>query len=211
MSQIIQDLKWRYAVKKFDNTKKLPEEKINLLKEAFNLTPTSFGLQPIKLVVVTNDNLKKQLQEFAYNQVQVSTCSHLLIICRQTDFGDKDIERFIELNIQVMPEKKEYFIEYGKILKKRFANKTASEISQWASDQAFIALGNLTTVCAVEKIDSCPMTGFEPDKFNEILNLKDFGLSAVALLPVGYRAKDDKHQFDPKIRKPQAEVVIEIN
>jgi len=209
MTDIIKDLQWRYAVKKFDKNKKLPVEKIELLKQAFNLTPTSYGLQPVRLVIVSDQEKKNELQKMAYDQAQVSTCSHLLVICSQTDFGDKDIDRFIELNIAAMPDKKAYFTEYGQTLKERFAQKTPAEIQDWADDQAHIALGNLLTVCAVEKIDSCPMAGFEPEKINDYLGLKEKRLSAVILLPVGIRAEDDLHQFDPKVRRPLKEMIFD--
>lgn len=209
MSSIIQDLQWRYAVKKFDNTKKLTESQLDLLEKAFQLTPTSYGLQPIKMVVVTDEKLKHQLLPAAFDQPQITTCSHLLVLCSQTNFGDDDIDSFIRLNINAMPEKQDYFLEYGRILKSRFAQKSPEEIQKWAADQAFIALGNLIDVCAVERIDACPMTGFDPEQFNRILELEREGLTAVALLPVGYRASDDKHQFDPKIRRPLNELIIE--
>jgi len=210
MTDIIKDLQWRYAVKKFDKNKKLSVQQIELLKQAFNLTPTSYGLQSIRLVIVTDEEKKNMLQKTAYDQEQVSTCSHLLVICSQTDFGTKDIERFIELNIAAIPEKKAYFTKYGQTLKERFAQKTPSEIKNWADDQAHIALGNLLNVCASAKIDSCPMAGFEPEKVNDYLGLKDKGLSAVILLPVGIRAKDDSHQFDPKVRRTLNEMIIDI-
>jgi len=210
MTDIIKDLQWRYAVKKFDKNKKLPAKKIELLKQAFNLTPTSYGLQSIRLVIVSNQEKKNRLQKMAYDQAQVSTCSHLLVICSQTDFGEKDIDRFIELNIAAMPDKQAYFTVYGQTLKERFVQKSTTEIQAWADDQAHIALGNLLTVCAVEKIDSCPMAGFEPKKVNEYLGLKDKGLSAVSLLPVGIRSKDDLHRFEPKVRRSLTEMIVKI-
>ncbi len=210
MNTIIQDLQWRYAVKKFDETKKLNKEQIDLLKNAFNLTPTSYGLQPIRLVMVTDKSLKEQLQAHAYDQIQLTTCSHLLILCSQTDFGTKDIDQFIELNIAAMPDKKDYFTTYGETLKSRFKQKTKAEIQRWAADQSFIALGNLIDVCASAQIDSCPMTGFEPEAFDKTLGLTKLGLTAVSLLPVGFRAKDDLHQFDPKVRRPLTEMIVEF-
>ncbi len=210
MTTLLKDLQWRYAVKKFDSNKKLTTTQIDLLKNTFNLTPTSYGLQPIRLLVISNDTLKQQLQVYAYNQIQISTCSHLLVLCSQTDFGAKDIDRFVALNIGAMPDKKNYYTTYGKTLKKRFAQKSQSDIQRWADDQSFIALGNLIDVCASAHIDSCPMSGFDPEAFDTILGLKELNLTAVSLLPVGYRAHDDLHQFDPKIRRPLNEMIVEI-
>ncbi len=209
-SIIIEMLKWRYAVKKFDISKKLTDEKLAVLKEAFNLTPTSYGLQPIRMVVVKDKLLKQDLQKFAFDQPQISTSSHLLVVSAQTDFGEKDIDRFVDLNIEAMPDKKEHFMKYGELLKSRFKAKSKTEILQWAKDQAFIALGNLINTCAIEKIDACPMSGFEPQEFDRLLGLKEYGLTSVVLLPIGYRAKDDRHQFDPKVRRPLTEMVIDI-
>ena len=209
MKTIINDLQWRYAVKKFNPDKKLSDEQIVLLKKAFNLTPTSYGLQPIRMKIVSDDKLKAELKPAAFDQIQVTTCSHLLVIAHQTDFGAKDIDRFTALKLAAMPDKKDDIIKNGEILKSRFAVKPKEEIILWAREQAFIALGNLLTVCAVEKIDACPMGGFIPENVNKILGLDKLGLNAAALLPVGYRAADDSHQFEPKIRRPLSEMIIE--
>ena len=207
---ILSDLRWRYAVKKFDRHKKLSKQQVDLLAEAFNLTPTSYGLQPIRLIIVTDDTLKKDLQRASYNQKQVGTCSHLLVICYQFNFGEKDIERYTEIKLSLMPDKRDEIIKYGEILKTRFAAKPPEEIDLWAREQAFIALGNLMTVCAVEKIDTCPIGGFIPEEVDKILKLKEKGLTPAALLPAGYRAADDMHQFDPKVRRPLEEMVEEL-
>ncbi len=205
---IIKALNWRYAVKKFDSEKKLNNLQIDLLKEAFNLTPTSYGLQPIRMKVISDESLKVKLKQAAFDQIQITTCSHVLVICHQTDFGTKDINHFTALKIALMPDKKDEIFEYGELLKSRFAVKSEKEITLWAREQAFIALGNLLTVCAIESIDACPISGFIPDEVNKILDLDDLHLNSVALLPVGYRAIDDAHQFDPKIRRSLSDIII---
>ncbi len=208
MNNILSDLQWRYAVKKFDSHKKISKKQVDLLAEAFNLTPSSYGLQPIRLIIITNDTLKKALGKASYHQKQVTSCSHLLVICYQSDFSGKDIDRFTEIKLSLIPDKNDEIIEYGEILKSRFADKPVAEIDLWAREQAFIALGNLLTVCAVEKIDSCPMGGFIPKEVSQILKLEEKGLTPAALLPVGYRANDDMHQYDPKVRRPLEEMVF---
>ena len=211
MSNIIESLSWRYATKKFDTNKKLSEDKINILKEAFNLTATSFGLQTISMLVISNEDLKKSLIEHAYNQKQVYEASHLLVICIQNDIKDKDVNDFFD-NIKVIRNTPETILEsYRNYLLQSMRDKSVEERQQWSMNQAYIALGNLMTVCAVEGIDSCPMEGFNPEKYDEILNLKDKGLKSLLLLPVGYRAEDDMFATFKKVRKDINKTIIELN
>jgi len=211
MSKIIESLSWRYATKKFDTNKKLSEDKIKTLKEAFNLTATSFGLQTISMLVISNEDLKKSLIEHAYNQKQVYEASHLLVICIQNDIKDKDVNDFFD-NIKLIRNTPETILEsYRNYLLQSMRDKSVEERQQWSMNQAYIALGNLMTVCAVEGIDSCPMEGFNPEKYDEILNLKDKGLKSLLLLPVGYRAEDDMFATFKKVRKDINKTIIELN
>jgi nitroreductase/dihydropteridine reductase len=211
MSKIIESLSWRYATKKFDTNKKLSENKVKTLKEAFNLTATSFGLQTISMLVISNEDLKKSLIEHAYNQKQVYEASHLLVICIQNDIKDKDVNDFFD-NIKVIRNTPETILEsYRNYLLQSMRDKSVEERQQWSMNQAYIALGNLMTVCAVEGIDSCPMEGFNPEKYDEILNLKDKGLKSLLLLPVGYRAEDDMFATFKKVRKDINKTIIELN
>jgi len=211
MSKIIESLSWRYATKKFDTNKKLSEDKIKTLKEAFNLTATSFGLQTISMLVISNEDLKKSLIEHAYNQKQVYEASHLLVICIQHDIKDEDVNDYFD-NIKVIRNTPETILEsYRNYLLQSMRDKSVEERQQWSMNQAYIALGNLMTVCAVEGIDSCPMEGFNPEKYDEILNLKDKGLKSLLLLPVGYRAEDDMFATFKKVRKDINKTIIELN
>ena len=211
MSKIIESLSWRYATKKFDTNKKLSENKIKTLKEAFNLTATSFGLQTISMLVISNEDLKKSLIEHAYNQKQVYEASHLLVICIQNDIKDEDVNDYFD-NIKVIRNTPETILEsYRNYLLQSMRDKSVEERQQWSMNQAYIALGNLMTVCAVEGIDSCPMEGFNPEKYDEILNLKDKGLKSLLLLPVGYRAEDDIFATFKKVRKDINKTIIELN
>jgi nitroreductase len=210
VSKIIKNLKWRYACKKFDATKKLSHKKINRLKKAFNLTATSFGLQPLKMLVISNDKLKEKLLEHAYYQQQITTCSHILVICIDDKINDKSIDNYFDLEKEVRRTSEEIIGKYRKDLKESFANKTQQEITESAIYQAYLALGNLMTVCAAEKIDSCPMEGFDATKYDEILKLETLNLKSVLLLPVGYRAEDDFMSKLKKVRKPLEETIIEM-
>lgn len=210
MGKIIEHLNWRYATKKFDSTKKLSKDKIDIIKEAFNLTATSFGLQTISLVIVSNDDLKASLVRHAYYQNQVSEASHLLVICIQDDISDSDVNLYFDSvkNIRNTPET--ILNPFRKNLLKTMQGKSVENRQLWSKNQAFIALGNLMTVCAVEGIDSCPMEGFIPEKYDEVLELKKKGLKSVLLLPIGYRADDDMFATLKKVRKPLNETIIEI-
>lgn len=206
----IKQLKWRYATKKFDKTKKLSANKLNTLKEAFTLTATSFGLQTIKLVVVENPEIRASLVAHSYNQKQVLEASHLLVICIQKDVVKDDVVDYYN-NIKTIRSTSETILKpYREDLIKMMQVMTIKERQQWSTNQAYIALGNLMTVCAVENIDSCPMEGFSPEKYDDILELNALGLKSVLLLPVGYRAEDDMFSAFKKVRKPIEEAVIDL-
>ncbi len=153
---IIKQLKWRYATKKFDVSKKLSSGKLDILKQAFNLTATSFGLQTIKLIIVEDQSLRQSLVAHAYNQKQVLEASHLLVICMQEDILDTDIVAYYN-NIKTTRNTPETILgPYREDLIRMMQNMSVTERLQWSKNQAYIALGNLMTVCAIERIDSCP-------------------------------------------------------
>ncbi|MEN3322197.1 NAD(P)H-dependent oxidoreductase [Mariniflexile soesokkakense] len=207
---IIKQLKWRYATKKFDATKKLSSEKLDILKQAFNLTATSFGLQTIKLVIVEKEALRQPLVAHAYNQKQVLEASHLLVICMQEDILDTDVVAYYN-NIKTTRSTSETILKpYREDLIKTMQNMSVPERLQWSKNQAYIALGNLMTVCAIEGIDSCPMEGFLPQAVDNVLQLNKMGLKSVLLLPVGYRDETDMFANFIKVRKSINEAVIEL-
>ena len=206
----IEQLKWRYATKKFNPSKKLSKAKLTILLEAFNLTATSFGLQTLKLVVVENKTLREPLVAATYNQQQVLQASHLLIICIQDNIKSTDIINYYN-NIKHIRNTPETILKpYREDLKNMMQNMSVTERQQWSTNQAYIALGNLMTVCAIEGIDSCPMEGFIATEYDKFLKLNQKGLKSVLLLPVGYRADDDLFSTLKKVRKPIDETVIII-
>lgn len=207
---IIEHLQWRYATKKFDASHKLSNNQLHTLKQAFNLTATSFGLQTISLVVIEDKNIRQSLVAHAYNQKQVLEASHLFVICIQNNILEADINAYYDTikNIRQTPD--EVLKPFHDNLIKTINNKSIEQRQQWSKNQAYIALGNLMTVCATQKIDACPMEGFIPEKFNQILDLDAKGLQSVLLLPVGARAKDDMFSELKKVRKPLTDTVIEI-
>ncbi len=208
---IIQSLTWRYACKKFDENRKLNKDQIDVLSKAFNLTATSFGLQPLKMLIVKSDALKAKLRPHAYFQPQITTCSHLLVICIDTAFNEDSIDAYFDLEKDIRGTSEEIVGKFRNQLKTIYKNKDRQQIDTSAIYQAYISIGTLMTVCAEQRIDSCPMEGFNPVKIDEILELEKKNLRSVLLLPVGYRADDDIMSAMKKVRKPLDQVIIEID
>ncbi|WP_439128749.1 NAD(P)H-dependent oxidoreductase [Polaribacter sp.] len=208
---IIENLEWRYAVKKFDTNKSLTKEQLNILKEAFNLTATSYGLQPLKLVVVENKEVQEKLVPHSWNQQQVVQVSHLLVICVKDNYTTEEVESYFNLVQQVRKTPDSVINPFKEFLTAEITKKTQEELFIWNKNQAYIALGNLLTVCATQQIDSCPMEGFNPEKYDEILQLKERNLKSVLVLPVGFRAEDDYMKDLEKVRKNITETVLEIS
>ncbi|QTD37217.1 NAD(P)H-dependent oxidoreductase [Polaribacter batillariae] len=208
---IIDKLQWRYAVKKFDSQKILSQQKINILKEAFNLTATSYGLQPLKLLIISNKDIQKELVAHSWNQPQVLEASHLLVICVPKTYTTKEVQKYFTLVKDVRNTSDAILNPFKEFLTAEIDKKTQEELLIWNKNQAYLALGNLLTVCAFENIDSCPMEGFIPEKYDEVLNLEEQNLHSVLVLPVGFRADDDYMKDLKKVRKNITETVMEIS
>ena len=175
----IDKLKWRYATKKFDTTKKLSNAKLNTLKEAFNLTATSFGLQTITMLIVSDKEVRDNLVPHSYYQKQVAEASHLLVICIKDDIINSDVVDYYNNIKNTRNTSEEILNPFRESLIKTMNGMTVEERQNWSKNQAYIALGNLMTVCAIEAIDACPMEGFVPSKFDELLQLQEKGLKSV--------------------------------
>ena len=207
---IIESLNWRYATKKFDSNRKLSKNQVNILKNAFNLTASSYGLQPIKLIVISNQEIKNNLLDSSFNQKQVIQCSHLLVICIETDIDESYIELYFKRVVDIRKTSAKVLESFKKSIINEFNDMSNTSIINWSKNQAYLALGNLMTVCAVEGIDSCPMEGFVPEKYNEILDLKSKNLKSVLVMPVGYRSVDDQFSSFKKVRKDINDNTIEL-
>ena len=200
----LQKLQWRYATKKFDANTVLSQDKITLLKEAFNLTALSYGLQTLKMVVIEDKAKRENLVPIAYGQRQVADASHLLVLCIQSKIDETDINAHFN-TIKSVRNTPDTILEPFKAQ----LTDTFTKMTQIKKDN-YIALGNLMTVCAFEAIDSCPMEGFVPQKLDEALGLDTLGLKSVLLLPVGYRATDDMFADLKKVRKPLPKTIIDL-
>jgi nitroreductase/dihydropteridine reductase len=205
---IIDHLSWRYATKTFDENRLVEQDKLEVLYKAFNLTATSYGLQPIKLMVLHNKALQSKLVKHAMDQKQIAQASHVFVFCIETKIdADYIIDYFNRIKAirntpdQILEPFKSFLID-------DFSNKSKDTIEDWAIKQAYLSMGNLLTVCAIEGIDSCPMEGFDPKKYDELLGLKQKGLKSVLLLPIGYRAESDMFAGLKKVRKQTEESVI---
>lgn len=206
----IKNLRWRYAVKKFDDKKLLSKTQITILKEAFNLTATSYGLQPVKMVIIHNKEIQQQLVAQSWNQLQIAQASHVLVLCIPKKYSTAEIEHYFSLVKKIRNTPDELLAPFKEMLIHSIANKTQEELTAWNKNQAYISLGNLMTVAANEQIDTCPMEGFISEKYDEILALDKHNLTSVLVLPVGFRASDDYMKDLKKVRKNIEEVIIEM-
>ena len=199
--RLIQNLKWRYATKQFDATKTVSQSNIEKMKEAIQLSASSYGIQPYKILIVRDKELKKKLKPASWNQSQITDASHLFVFCNYFQVSDNLVDEFIKLKSEKQNIAIENLKGYGDFIKEKIAEKSTNERSYWAAKQTYIALSNLIIACAELKIDTCPMEGFEPQKYNEILELSEKGLSASVIVAIGYRSSGDKTQYQNKVRK----------
>ena len=211
MSDLLQDLQWRYATKKMDPSKAVPQEKVDRIVEAVRLTASSSGLQPYEVFVVTNPELRAQIKPHAWNQGQVTDGSHLLVFAAWDNYTVERINHMFDLVNTVRGFKNEGWEAYRQQILATYPQRDAETNYQHAARQAYIGVGTALIAAAQEKVDSVPMEGFDPAKVDEILGLTARGLRSVVILPLGYRASEgDWLQNLEKVRRPQDEFVTEL-
>lgn len=210
MSELIKKLEWRYATKDFDTTKKVSESDLEEIIEAFRLTPSSFGLEPWKLVIVENPEIREKLQVHSWNQSQITKASHLLVFTRIKNIDNDYIDNYFEKTSKITWATREQLAWYEGMMKWSFSHMDENAKASWARDQVFLALWNVMNLLAQKKIDSCAIWGFDPAKYDEILELDKLGLASVVVLAVWYRSIDDKNAFRPKVRFSKDEIVLKI-
>jgi nitroreductase len=203
-------LQWRYATKQFDTSKELSVEDVDYILEAGNLTATSFGLQPFGIVVVTDTQKKQALKEAAYGQQHVGENGALLVLCARTDVDADFVAEFTARLERIRDLEAGAADSYKNTMVEALAGKTPEETLTWSQKQAYIVLGTMMVAAAEKRVDSCPMEGFDPAKFDEILGLTAHNLHATNLLALGYRSDEDATQHDAKVRRDLTDTVIRI-
>ena len=210
MSNFINDAKWRYATKKFDATKKVSTEDFETLKEAIQLSASSYGLQPYKVFIIENPEIRAKIQPVAWGQSQIVEASHLLVFANITNFGEAEIDAYIKNMSETRGIPVESVQGYADFMKSKITTLPEEARNIWTSKQTYLALGNLLNAAAELKIDVTPMEGFEPAAVNEILGFDKLGLNASLLATIGYRHEEDATQHYAKVRKSNEELFINL-
>jgi nitroreductase len=188
---ILTQLQWRYATKKFDPTRKIAPALWAKLEEAMVLAPSSYGLQPWKFIVVTDPQMRKKLHPASWNQAQILDASHLVVFAAKYPPTPADVERHVERTAQVRGVEVAALERLKGMINGSLERMTPADAHAWAARQTYIALGFFLSACALAGVDACPMEGFQPEMYDELLGLKEKGLSAVVLATAGYRLPDD--------------------
>jgi nitroreductase len=207
MHDIIKKLEWRYATKEFDRVKKVSDEDMHVLLEAARLAPSSYGLQPWKFIVVENSELREKLKEAAWNQGQITDASHLVVLCRLSVLDEAHVQRYVEKTAEVRSVALEDLSGFKNMMIGDIQNRSKEGLEQWMAKQVYIALGFMLHTAAQMQIDTCPMEGFDPKRFDEILELDKMGLNSVVLCAIGYRKHSDSFAQAKKARFHKDEVV----
>ncbi len=206
--EVIASLKWRYATKVFDATKKIPAETWAALEESLILTPSSFGLQPWKFLVIQDASLRQQIMTNAWNQKQVVDCSHLVVMTVPKAMKDELIDANILRMVEIRGGTADALMGFRKMVAGfRQQMEEKGHLETWAKLQTYIALGQFMLTASLLGVDTCPMEGFDAEKVDEVLGLSKDGLTTSVLCPAGYRSEDDRYAVLPKVRFAREAVV----
>jgi len=201
---LIDTLQWRYATKKMDPTKVVPQEKLDKILEAIRLTASSSGLQPYEVLVITNKAIREQIKGIANNQSQVTDCSYLLVFAAWDNYTAQRINDAFDMTEAIRNFKNEAGIAYREMLLKNYPARDPEVNFTHAAKQAYIGVGTALIAAADAQVDSTPMEGFNPAALDEILNLKEKGLRSVVMMPLGYRKSDEDWLLNlKKVRRPK--------
>jgi len=211
MSVLHQKLQWRYATKKMNPAKAVPQDKVDRILEAARLAPTSSGLQPFEIFVVTNPGVREQIKPIAWNQGQITDCSHLLVFAAWDNYTTERINMMFDLVNTERGLINEGWENYRQMLLGSYPARDAQTNFEHAARQAYIGLGAALIAAAFEEVDSTPMEGFDPKALDEILGLKAKGLRSVAILPLGYREESGDWLVNlKKVRRPRDQFITEV-
>jgi len=209
--QLLEALQWRYATKVFDVAKKIPADVWQTLERALVLTPTSYGLQPYKFLVINDPAKRAGLLPHSWNQKQVVDASHFVVFTARTKITDTDVNKLIKLTSDIRKVPAESLNFYRDLMLGDVVNGPRGKIAhEWAARQAYIALGNLMTCAAVLGVDACPMEGLNPAEYDRVLGLSGSGYATVVACALGYRAASDKYASLPKVRYETQELVQQV-
>lgn len=207
-TDLLERLNWRYATKKFDSTKTIAADVWAALEDSLVLTPSSYGLQPWKFLVVTSPDLKAKLQPLSWNQAQVSECSHYVVFTIKKNLTAEHVDHFVARTAEVRQAEPESLAGYRKVMVSDVIYGARSlSVNEWATRQTYIALGNFMTCAALLGVDACPMEGIEPAKYDAVLGLPEKGYATVVACAAGYRSEDDKYATLAKVRFAKSEVI----
>jgi len=206
MSNVLEHRTWRYATKKFDADKKVSEKDLQTLLEATRLSASSYGLQPYHVLVISDPKVKEQLKPASWGQSQITDASHIIVFANATDFGEELVDDYLTNVSETRGIPTEGLKGYADFMKSKLMDLPAETKSNWTTRQVYIAFGNLMQAAAELKIDTCPIEGFESDKYNDILGLNGKNLNAAVVLAVGYRSDEDETQHLAKVRKSKEEL-----
>lgn len=208
-ADLLESLEWRNATKKFDSTKKIDKETWSALEKALILTPSSYGAMPYKFIIVQTQSIKDELKDASFGQQQVSDCSHHVVFVAKEKMDIEHLKKYIAQIASVRGIKTADLEGYETMMTKQLVDKMSPEQSfKWASNQAYIALGNFMTAAAVLGVDACPFEGINPVKYDEILGLTGTGWKTVCACPTGFRASDDKYAELKKVRFDASDLII---
>jgi len=210
MSKFIENQNWRYATKKFDATKKIASEELEILKEAIRLSTSSYGLQPYKVFIIEDEAIREQLKPASWNQSQITEASQLIVFANYSNLDESTIDNYITRISNTREIPAENLQGYGDFMKSKILGLTPEQQAIWTSKQTYLALGNLINAAAELKIDVTPMEGFEPEKYNAILKLNELNLNAALVATIGYRHEEDTNQHVKKVRKSKEELFINL-
>jgi len=207
-ASLLSNLQWRYATKVFDSGKTIAPDIWKALEETLILTPSSYGLQPWKFIVITDRDLLAKLRPHSWNQAQVTDCSHYIVFATLTNISKADIDKFLARIGDVRGVPIDSLKSYRGMMVSDIIEGPRSKFThEWAARQAYIALGNFMTAAALLQVDTCPMEGFVPAEYDKILGLPKRGLTATVCCAAGYRSENDKYASLPKVRFSAEDVV----
>ena len=208
--ELLDKLNWRYAAKAM-NGQTIPEEKVDNIIEAISLAPTSSGLQPFEVFVITNQEVKEKIKPIAWNQSVITDCSHLLVFAAWDTYTADRINKQFDLTNTVRGFENEGWENYRQMLLNSYPQKDAEENFNHAAKQAYIAFSQAIAAAAFEQVDATPLEGFDPASVDEILGLKEKGLRSCVMLPLGYRDTEKDWLVNlKKVRKSREDLITEI-